>query len=75
MFDITKSCELIDKNVGRRVAMKIQRMGSEKIDEINGTIRSKFSEEDSPFCKIETEAGKTEEVFLGEIVEMEILPE
>lgn len=74
MFDISASCDLIDNNVGRRVVMEIEKYVSKEIKKITGIIRSSFSNDPTPDCKIETALG-LEEVLLGEILEMEILPE
>ncbi|HMS90862.1 MAG TPA: hypothetical protein PKC87_01450 [Candidatus Absconditabacterales bacterium] len=71
-MDISLSCDLINNNVGHRVFMKIQKYGSNDIKKIMGVIKSAFSNDSTPDCRIDTASG-IEEVLLGEIVEIELL--
>jgi hypothetical protein len=71
-LDIFKIGDMIDQNVGHRVFLEIQRMGSEQIVKITGYIRSQFSNEITPVCVIQT-AEKTEEVFIDELRKGEII--
>lgn len=72
-MDISVSCDLINNNVGHRVFMKIQKYGSEETKKITGIIKSAFSNDPTPDCTIDT-GSEIEEVLLGEILELEILP-
>ena len=71
-IDIFKISDLIDQKVNCRVLLEFQRMGSAEIKRITGIIRSKFSNEISPACKIEADE-KIEEVFMDELVELQLI--
>lgn len=63
--------DLIDTCIGRNVMMQVERKGFEK-KPIMGIIRSEFSHEISPNCKIEVD-GIIEEIFLDEVRGVEIM--
>lgn len=71
-MDILISSDLINENVGRKIIMDLQRYGSQKIQKIQGIIRSAFSNDPTPDCKIETDTG-IEEIFMGEVVDITIV--
>jgi len=72
-MDISTCCDQINQNVGSKIVMELQRYGSETIEKIKGVITSAFSNDPTPDCKIETEAGKIEEVLLGEVRTLEFI--
>ena len=73
-MDIFLSSDLINENVGRKIIMDLQRYGSETIQKIQGIIHSSFSNDPTPDCQIQTATG-IEEVLMGEIVNVQVLPE
>ncbi len=71
-MDILLSSDLINENVGHKIIMDLQRYGSQTVQKLQGIIRSAFSNDPTPDCKIETDTG-IEEIFMGEVIDIQLL--
>jgi hypothetical protein len=69
-MDIETCIALINSGVGRNAILEVERMGAEKKETIIGKIKKPFSNDDSPFCVVETD-GIPDEIFLGEILSLD----